>query len=58
MKIEEYQRYLDLDIGDIGTSRKKNFLYPLIFRESIYRLAHEHGLNKSILLENVGYDKK
>nr|QIB97788.1 maturase K [Phyllanthus dawsonii] len=55
MKIEEYQRYLDLDIG---RSRKKNFLYPLIFRESIYRLAHEHGLNKSILLENVGYDKK
>nr|QIB97745.1 maturase K [Phyllanthus anisolobus] len=55
MKIEEYQRYLDLDIG---RSRKKNFLYPLIFRESIYRLVHEHGLNKSILLENVGYDKK
>nr|QIB97713.1 maturase K [Breynia similis] len=55
MKIEEYQRYLDLDIG---RSRKKNLLYPLIFRESIYRLAHEHGLNKSILLENVGYDKK
>nr|AAY60759.1 maturase K [Synostemon elachophyllus] len=53
--MEEYQRYLDLDIG---RSRKKNFLYPLIFRESIYRLAHEHGLNKSILLENVGYDKK
>nr|QIB97733.1 maturase K [Margaritaria indica] len=53
MKIEEYQRYLDLD-----RSRKKNFLYPLIFREYIYRLAHEHGLNKSILLENVGYDKK
>nr|SSX47140.1 maturase K [Breynia cernua] len=55
MKIEEYQRYLDLDIG---RSRKKNLLYPLIFRESIYRLAHGHGLNKSILLENVGYDKK
>nr|QIB97732.1 maturase K [Flueggea virosa] len=53
MKIEEYQRYLDLD-----RSRKKNLLYPLIFREYIYRLAHEHGLNKSILLENVGYDKK
>nr|AAU09819.1 maturase K [Margaritaria cyanosperma] len=51
--MEEYQRYLDLD-----RSRKKNFLYPLIFREYIYRLAHEHGLNKSILLENVGYDKK
>nr|QIB97768.1 maturase K [Lysiandra carpentariae] len=55
MKIEEYQRYLDLDID---RSRKKNFLYPLIFRESIYRLVHEHGLNKSILLENVSYDKK
>nr|QIB97820.1 maturase K [Dendrophyllanthus koumacensis] len=55
MKIEEYQRYLDLDID---RSRKKNFLYPLIFRESLYRLAHEHSLNKSILLENVGYDKK
>nr|QIB97816.1 maturase K [Lysiandra hirtella] len=55
MKIEEYQRYLDLDID---RSRKKNFLYPLIFREYIYRLVHEHGLNKSILLENVGYDKK
>nr|AAY60726.1 maturase K [Moeroris manniana] len=58
--MEEYQRYLDLDIG---RSRKKNFLYPLIFihlsfREYIYRLAHEHGLNKSILLENVGYDNK
>nr|AAY60724.1 maturase K [Nellica maderaspatensis] len=53
--MEEYQRYLDLDID---RSRKKNFLYPLIFREYIYRLAHEHGLNKSILLENVGYDKK
>nr|AAU09814.1 maturase K [Heywoodia lucens] len=51
--MEEYPRNLDLD-----RSRKKNFLYPLIFRESIYRLAHEHGLNKSILLENVGYDKK
>nr|QIB97782.1 maturase K [Phyllanthus claussenii] len=55
MKIEEYQRYLDLDID---RSRKKNILYPLIFREYIYRLAHEHRLNKSILLENVGYDKK
>nr|AAY60713.1 maturase K [Cathetus gardnerianus] len=53
--MEEYQRYLDLDIDRF---RKKNFLYPLIFREYIYRLAHEHGLNKSILLENVGYDKK
>nr|AAX57096.1 maturase K [Pseudophyllanthus ovalis] len=53
--MEEYERYLDLD-----RSRKKNFLYPLILRESIYRLAHEHSLNKSILLENANgsYDKK
>nr|AAU09822.1 maturase K [Wielandia bojeriana] len=51
--MEEYQRYLDLD-----RSRKRNFLYPLIFREYIYRLSHEHSLNKSILLENKGYDKK
>nr|AAU09839.1 maturase K [Meineckia paxii] len=51
--MEEYERYLDLD-----RSRKKNFLYPLIFREYVYRLAHEHSFNKSILLENMGYDKK
>nr|AAU09816.1 maturase K [Lachnostylis sp. Archer 2906] len=51
--MEKYQRYLDLD-----RFRKKNFLYPLIFREYIYRLAHEHSLNKSIFLESVGYDKK
>nr|AAX57094.1 maturase K [Amanoa strobilacea] len=51
--MEEYQKYLDLE-----RSRKKNFLYPLIFREYIYRLAHEHGLDKSILLENGGYEKK
>nr|YP_010192929.1 maturase K [Leptopus cordifolius]QZP42316.1 maturase K [Leptopus cordifolius] len=53
MKIEGYERNLDLD-----RSRKKNFLYPLIFREYIYRLAREHSLNKSILLENGGYEKK
>nr|AAU09805.1 maturase K [Bridelia retusa]ACO34879.1 maturase K [Bridelia retusa]ACO34881.1 maturase K [Bridelia retusa] len=51
--MEEYQNYLDLD-----RSRKRNFLYPLIFREYIYRLAHEHGLNKSFLLEKGGYNKK
>nr|QIB97933.1 maturase K [Nymphanthus balgooyi] len=55
MEMAEYQRYFDLDID---RSRKKNFLYPLIFREFIYRLVHDHGLNKSILLENMGYDKK
>lgn len=53
MKIEEYRRYLELD-----RSRKTNFLYPLILREYIYRLVHDHGFNRSILLENVGYDNK
>nr|CDQ47509.1 maturase K [Argythamnia manzanilloana] len=51
--MEEYQRYLELD-----RSRKKNFLYPFIFREYIYTLAHDHGLNRYTLLENVGYDNK
>nr|AAK71037.1 maturase [Hiptage benghalensis] len=49
----EYRRYLK-----INRSRKKDFLYPLLFREYIYTLAHDHGLNRSILLENVGYDNK
>jgi len=31
---------------------------PLIFREYIYIFAHDHDLNRSILLENVGYDNK
>nr|YP_010193686.1 maturase K [Elaeocarpus decipiens]YP_010413120.1 maturase K [Elaeocarpus glabripetalus]YP_010703486.1 maturase K [Elaeocarpus duclouxii]QXO01948.1 maturase K [Elaeocarpus glabripetalus]QZQ52918.1 maturase K [Elaeocarpus decipiens]URQ17403.1 maturase K [Elaeocarpus glabripetalus]WCO86532.1 maturase K [Elaeocarpus duclouxii] len=48
--MEEFQRYLKLD-----KSRQHDFLYPLIFREYIYALA---GLNRSILLENVGYDNK
>nr|CDQ47526.1 maturase K [Gymnanthes lucida] len=51
--MEEYQRYLDLD-----RSRKNDFLYPFIFREYIYTFAHDHSLNRSILLENLGYDKK
>nr|YP_010630688.1 maturase K [Acalypha hispida]WBN97742.1 maturase K [Acalypha hispida] len=51
MKMEE--RYLELD-----RSRKKNFLYPFIFREYIYTFAHDHSLNRSSLLENVGYDNK
>nr|AAU09837.1 maturase K [Uapaca thouarsii] len=51
--MEESRRYLELD-----RSRKTNFLYPLIFREYIYRLVHDRGLHKSILLENAGYDNK
>nr|QJS38210.1 maturase K [Dalechampia clematidifolia] len=50
MEEEEYQRYLELD-----RSRKKNFLYPFIFREYIYTFAHDH---RSTLLESVGYDNK
>nr|YP_009650891.1 maturase K [Hydnocarpus hainanensis]QCY72329.1 maturase K [Hydnocarpus hainanensis] len=53
--MEKYQRYLELDID---RSRKNDFLYPLIFREYIYTLAHNRGLNRSIFLENVGYDNK
>nr|CDQ47503.1 maturase K [Discoglypremna caloneura] len=49
----EYQRYLELD-----RSRKNDFLYPFIFREYIYTFAHDHSLNRSTLLENVGYDNK
>nr|YP_010743345.1 maturase K [Acalypha australis]WES82201.1 maturase K [Acalypha australis] len=47
------ERYLELD-----RSRQKNFLYPFIFREYIYTFAHDHSLNRSSLLENVGYDNK
>nr|QJD22277.1 maturase K [Euphorbia larica] len=47
------QRYLDLN-----RFRKKDFLYPFIFREYIYTFAHDHSLNRSILLQNAGYDKK
>nr|CDQ47458.1 maturase K [Amyrea sambiranensis] len=49
----EYQRYLELD-----RSRKNDFLYPFIFREYIYTFADDHSLNRSTLLENVGYDNK
>nr|YP_009234367.1 maturase K [Akebia trifoliata]YP_010021264.1 maturase K [Akebia longeracemosa]QOJ45505.1 maturase K [Akebia trifoliata subsp. australis]BAU59337.1 matK [Akebia quinata]BAU59338.1 matK [Akebia x pentaphylla]AMD08085.1 maturase K [Akebia trifoliata]QJS35382.1 maturase K [Akebia trifoliata] len=53
--MKELQRYLDID-----RSRQQDFLYPLLFQEYIYALAHKHGLNRSILVENfhLGYDKK
>nr|AAQ55087.1 maturase K [Mentzelia congesta] len=51
--MEEFQRYFELD-----RYQQHDFLYPLIFQEYIYALAHDHGLNRSILLENAGYDKK
>nr|AWI71645.1 maturase K [Aspidosperma cruentum] len=51
--MEEIQRYLQLD-----RSQQPGFLYPLIFQEYIYALAHDHSLNPSLLLENPGYDNK
>nr|YP_010538935.1 maturase K [Datisca cannabina]UYF12796.1 maturase K [Datisca cannabina] len=51
--MEEFQGYLELE-----KYRQRDFLYPLIFREYIYAFAHDHFLNRSILLENVGYDNK
>nr|YP_010281424.1 maturase K [Circaea repens]UKH50719.1 maturase K [Circaea repens] len=53
--MEEVQGYFELD-----RSRQHDFLYPLIFREYIYALAHDHGLNinRSTLFENEGYDNK
>nr|YP_010314394.1 maturase K [Cissus tuberosa]UNA63959.1 maturase K [Cissus tuberosa] len=51
--MKRVQRYLELD-----RYRQDDFLYPLIFQEYIYALSHDHGLSRSILLENVGYDNK
>nr|CAL36596.1 maturase K [Gunnera tinctoria] len=54
--MEEFQIYLEQD-----RFRQHYFLYPLIFQEYIYALAHDHGLNRSILyepMENFGYDNK
>nr|YP_010412361.1 maturase K [Sinocarum schizopetalum]URQ15684.1 maturase K [Sinocarum schizopetalum] len=50
--MEEFQRYLKLN-----RFQQHYFLYPLIFQEYIYALAHDHGLNRnrSVLLENAGY---
>nr|YP_010369044.1 maturase K [Magnolia virginiana]QJU01160.1 maturase K [Magnolia virginiana]UOU91742.1 maturase K [Magnolia virginiana] len=54
--MEELQGYLEID-----RSRQRHFLYPLLFQEYIYALAHDHGLNGSIFyepMENFGYDNK
>nr|YP_010572187.1 maturase K [Sedum kurilense]YP_010572274.1 maturase K [Phedimus ellacombeanus]UZH33649.1 maturase K [Sedum kurilense]UZH33736.1 maturase K [Phedimus kamtschaticus]UZH33823.1 maturase K [Phedimus ellacombeanus] len=48
--MEEVKGYLDLD-----KSRQHDFLYPLIFQEYISTFAHDQ---RSVLLENVDYDKK
>nr|YP_009673191.1 maturase K [Actinidia callosa var. henryi]QDF42607.1 maturase K [Actinidia callosa var. henryi] len=51
--MKEFKRYLKLD-----RSQQHDFVYPLLFQEYIYVLAHDHGLNRSILLENADYDNK
>nr|WQQ44974.1 maturase K [Besleria petiolaris] len=51
--MEEIKRYLQLE-----RSQQHDFLYPLIFQEYIYAFAHDHGFNRSILSENMGYDNK
>nr|ABS57342.1 maturase K [Skimmia japonica] len=52
--MEELQVYLELD-----RSQQHDFLYPLLFREYIYALAHDHGLNSSMIsVESRGYDNK
>nr|YP_011027094.1 maturase K [Sedum hispanicum]WQN01343.1 maturase K [Sedum hispanicum] len=48
--MEEVQGYLGL-----AKSRHHDFLYPLIFQEYISSFAHDR---RSVLLENVDYDKK
>nr|AAM82147.1 maturase [Vicia nigricans subsp. gigantea] len=51
--MKEYQVYLER-----ARSRQQDFLYPLIFREYIYGLAYSHNFNRSLFVENVGYDNK
>nr|YP_010828586.1 maturase K [Zygophyllum pterocarpum]WFF46277.1 maturase K [Zygophyllum pterocarpum]WFF46345.1 maturase K [Zygophyllum pterocarpum]WFF46413.1 maturase K [Zygophyllum pterocarpum] len=54
--MEEFKKYLKY--LELHRSWKYNFLYPLLFREYIYALAHDHGFNKFIFFDNVGYQKK
>nr|CEF90456.1 maturase K [Ceratocapnos heterocarpa] len=54
--MEELQGYLEMD-----RAQQHNFLYPLLFQESLYALAQDHGLKGSIPsepVENLGYEKK
>nr|YP_008999884.1 maturase K [Petrosavia stellaris]AGY95336.1 maturase K [Petrosavia stellaris] len=54
--MEELQGDFEKDI-----SGQQDFLYPLLFQEYIYVLAHDHGLNASIFyepMEILGYDNK
>nr|YP_009935572.1 maturase K [Saururus chinensis]QNS37973.1 maturase K [Saururus chinensis]QNS38060.1 maturase K [Saururus chinensis]QQY98063.1 maturase K [Saururus chinensis]UUL98152.1 maturase K [Saururus chinensis] len=54
--MEKLQGYLET-----FRSGQTQFLYPLLFQEYIYALAHDHGLNGPVLyesMENLGYDNK
>nr|YP_009333818.1 maturase K [Glycosmis mauritiana]AOZ20771.1 maturase K [Glycosmis mauritiana]BAN18696.1 maturase K [Glycosmis pentaphylla]BAN18697.1 maturase K [Glycosmis citrifolia] len=52
--MEEFQVDFELD-----RSQQHDFLYPLLFREYIYVLAHDHCLNSSMMsLEGGFYDNK
>nr|YP_010179270.1 maturase K [Allium changduense]QUV75715.1 maturase K [Allium changduense] len=54
--MEELQGYLEK-----GRSWQQYFLYPLLFQEYIYALAHDYGLNGFLFYEPVevfGYDNK
>nr|QKK49242.1 maturase K [Schimpera arabica] len=58
IQMEKFQGFLEFD-----GARQQSFLYPLFFREYIYVLAYDYGLNRlnrnrSIFLENPDYDKK
>nr|UBD07501.1 maturase K [Primula sikkimensis] len=52
--MEEFKRYLELD-----RSQRNYFLYPFLFQESIYGLAHNNQSltrSSSLELEKAGYD--
>nr|YP_010154051.1 maturase K [Corydalis davidii]QQW51884.1 maturase K [Corydalis davidii] len=54
--MEELQGYLETD-----RLQQQDFLYPFLFQESLYALAHDHGLKGSSPyepVENLGYDNK
>nr|YP_010620808.1 maturase K [Dodecadenia grandiflora]WAX38818.1 maturase K [Dodecadenia grandiflora] len=54
--MEELQGYLEMD-----GFRQQYFLYPFLFQEYIYALAHGHALSGSILyepVENLDHDNK
>nr|YP_009340485.1 maturase K [Porterella carnosula]APQ40058.1 maturase K [Porterella carnosula] len=51
--MEEFQSSLELD-----RLQQHDFLYPLIFQEYIYALAHDHGLTRCVVVNNADSDKK